>query len=474
MESRAPRFKKNVREALHDPALQAGLARLSTGFVEKRRLAAERLPEFDRLRDEAAAIKDHVLDHLDLYLEAFESRVRENGGQVHWCADAAEARDTILRICEEANARTVTKGKSMVGEEIGINEHLAAHGIAPVETDLGEYVIQLRNEPPAHIVVPAFHLSKEQIADDFRRCHRGFPADRRLDEPREILNEARTLLRERFLAADVGLSGANLLIAETGSIALVTNEGNADLTVTLPRVHIAIAGIEKVVPTLEDAATILRLLARSATGQDLSVYTSFLTGPKRPEDRDGPEAFHVILLDNGRSALLNGPFRDILRCIRCGACLNHCPVFQAIGGHAYGWVYPGPMGSVLTPALTGSKSAYHLPNASTLCGKCADVCPMRIPLPDLLRHWRTRQFAAAETPTAQRFGIGAWAWLAARPALYRHVTGWANRFLRFIAGRRGGLKTLPGAGGWTSVRDFPRPSGPTFFERWPKNGGKAP
>ena len=276
-----------------------------------------------------------------------------SGGHVHWCATADEARDAVLAICRAANARTVTKGKSMISEELGINDHLERHGITPVETDLGEYIIQLRHELPSHIIAPAFHLNREDWEESFRKSHTDLPPDRVFRERRDILTEARTKLRERFLAADVGITGANFLIAETGSSVIVTNEGNGDLTQTLPRVHIALASIEKMVPTIEDCTSLLRVLARSATGQDFSVYTTFSTGARRPGDLDGPDEYHVVLVDNGRSAMLGTEFQEMLRCIRCAACMNHCPVYGAVGGHAYGWVYPGPMGAVLTPSLIG-------------------------------------------------------------------------------------------------------------------------
>ena len=373
MRSTAATFEENAKKALADGKLRDALSRLSEGFPAKRRDAAARLPEFDALRDQARDIKNHVLAHLDFYLEAFEARVTALGGTVHWCRTGTEACDAVLAICRKAGARTVTKSKSMIGEEIAINEHLEKHGIEPIETDLGEYIIQLRQEPPSHIIAPAIHLTKKQIADTFRDKHRQLAPDRSLEEPRTLLEEARGELRDKFIAADVGLTGANMLIAETGSTVLVTNEGNADLTYSLPKVHVVIASLEKVVPTLEDATTILRVLARSATGQDMSVYTTFCTGPKRPGDLDGPDEFHVVLLDNGRTRMLGGEFHEMLRCIRCGACLNHCPVYKAVGGHAYGWVYSGPMGAVLIPGLIGLDEAGHLPNASTFCGKCEEV-----------------------------------------------------------------------------------------------------
>ena len=327
-------FMANARAGLANENLQRALGRARTGFPLRRRLAVERLPEFEELREAGRLIKDHTLDYLDFYLEHYESNVVASGGKVHWAGTPAEACAAVLQICRSVGAKVVTKGKSMVAEEVGLNDFLDANGINPVETDLGEYIIQLRHEPPSHIIAPAIHLVKEQVADTFRAEHRSLDPDRSLIEPRQMCDEARAVLRPRFLAADVGITGANFLVAETGSSIIVTNEGNGDLTQTLPRVHIVMASIEKVVPTLEDAATLLRLLARSATGQEFSSYTTISTGPRRPGDLDGPEQYHVVLLDNGRSALLGGDFQDMLRCIRCAACMNHCPVYSAVGGHA--------------------------------------------------------------------------------------------------------------------------------------------
>jgi L-lactate dehydrogenase complex protein LldF len=355
-----------------------------------------------------------------------------------------------------------------VAEEIGLNAALEAAGMTPIETDLGEYIIQLRHETPSHIIAPAVHLNASQVEADFRRAHRQLPADRDLSQPAQLLNEARAVLRNRFLEADVGITGANFLVAETGSSIIVTNEGNGDLTQTLPTVHIVISSIEKIVPTLEDVAQLLRVLARSATGQEMSVYTTVSTGPRRPAsdgapaDVDGPQEYHVVILDNGRSAMLGGEFQDMLRCIRCGACMNHCPVYHAVGGHAYGWVYPGPMGAVLTPSLIGVDKAGHLPNASTFCGRCESVCPVRIPLPKLMRHWREREFERHLTPAAMRAGLLAWAFFATRPRLYRLTTALAMRVLHQLGRRRGRFRWLPFAGGWTRYRDLPAPQGAPF------------
>ncbi len=466
MDVTSPSFKDNAKEALADAQLQKALGNVRVGMIERRRNAAAALPEFEALRDQARAIKDHTLAHLDLYLEAYEARVTAAGGHVHWAETAADARAAILAICRSVGARTVTKGKSMITEEIELNEFLIEAGMRPVETDLGEYIIQLRDEHPSHIIAPAAHVNKEQVEADFRRVHSHLPPDRDLTEPETLLNEARSVLRQAYFDADVGITGANFLIAETGTSIIVTNEGNGDLTQTLPKVHIVLASIEKLVPTLDDAAQILRVLARSATGQEMSVYTTLSTGPRRPTDTDGPQHYHVVLLDNGRSAMLGTEFQDMLRCIRCGACMNHCPVYHAVGGHAYGWVYSGPMGAVLTPALVGIDKAGHLPNASTLCGRCESVCPMRIPLPRMMRAWREREFERGLNPATQRGGLALWAFLARRPRLYRLATSLAMPALARLGGAKRRIRKLPFASGWTKYRDLPAPEGRTFMQQF--------
>jgi L-lactate dehydrogenase complex protein LldF len=462
----SPQFKNNAKAALADPDLQNALKYVEVNFVSRRREVADKLPEFDALRDSSRDIKNHTLAHLDLYLEEYEARVTAAGGHVHYAITAEDARQIILDLCRKFGAKTVTKGKSMVGEEIGINDFLEANGVTPVETDLGEYIIQLRHELPSHIIAPAVHLTKAQVEADFRRVHTQLPKDRNLDEPTTLLNEARSVLREKFLAADVGITGANFLVAETGTSIIVTNEGNGDLTQTLPKAHIVLASIEKLVPTLEDVAQFLRVLARSATGQEMSVYTTLSTGPRRADDPDGPLEYHVVLLDNGRSAMLGGKFQDMLRCIRCGACMNHCPVYHAVGGHAYGWVYPGPMGAVLTPSLIGIDVAGHLPNASTFCGRCEEVCPVRIPLPAMMRSWREREFERHLSPATVRAGLGFWAFFVKRPWLYGLATSLAARILAYFGKTAGRFKWLPLASGWTRHRDFPAPQGSTFQAQW--------
>ena len=464
----SPQFKENAARAMGDAGLQKALGKAKGAFLQRRGDAVARLPEFEQLREIGRDIKNHTLANLDFYLETYAANVEAAGGKVHWCSTAEEARATVLEICRNAGAKTVTKGKSMISEELGINDHLEAHGIEPVETDLGEYIIQLRREHPSHIIAPAFHLNREDWEKSFREMHTDLPKDRVFSERRDILTEARTKLRNRFLAADVGITGANFLIAESGSSVIVTNEGNGDLTQTLPRVHIALASIEKMVPTLNDACALLRLLARSATGQDFSVYTTFSTGGRRPGDLDGPEEYHVVLIDNGRSNMFGTEFQEMLRCIRCAACMNHCPVYGVTGGHAYGWVYPGPMGSVLTPTLIGVDKAGHLPNASTFCGRCESVCPVKIPLPKMMRHWREREFERHLSPVGARRNLGLWAYVAQRPALYRMATKLAIGTLGLLAQGKGAFRSLPLAGGWTQGRDLPVPEGGTFMDRYAK------
>ena len=471
MQITSPQFKANARHALDDAPLQRALGHVRSGFITKRAVAAAALPEFEQLRDNARDIKDHVLAHLDLYLEAYAEKVEAAGGTVHWAETAEDARRIILDICRKRGARTVTKGKSMITEEIGLNAFLEEHSVAPVETDLGEYIIQLRGEHPSHIIAPAVHVNKDQVEADFRRVHTHLDPERNLEEPTTLLGEARAVLRDKYFQADIGITGANFLVAETGSSIIVTNEGNGDLTQILPKTHVVVASIEKIVPTLEDVSQILRVLARSATGQDMSVYTTVSTGPKRAGDPDGPEEYHVVLLDNGRSAMLGTEFQDMLRCIRCGACMNHCPVYHAVGGHAYGWVYPGPMGAVLTPSLIGVDKAGHLPNASTFCGRCESVCPMRIPLPKMMRHWREREFSRNLNPATARYGLALWAFFARRPALYQGVTRLAMGALGLIGRGRGRFSFLPLAGGWTRHRDLPAPQGGTFQAQWAKARG---
>jgi L-lactate dehydrogenase complex protein LldF len=324
--------------------------------------------------------------------------------------------------------------------------------------------VQLRKEAPSHIIAPAFHLNKEDVAETFRAAHTTLDASRSLDERTSLVLEARALLRARFESADAGITGANFLTAAEGSAIIVTNEGNGDLTRLLPKTHIVLTGVEKVVADLNDAAVLLRLLTRSATGQDISSYVSIMSGPSG--DGDGPENFHVVLLDNGRTNMIGTEAEDVLRCIRCAACLNHCPIYGAVGGHAYGAVYPGPIGAALNPGMIGVANAAHHANASTFCGRCAEVCPVKIPLPKIMRHWRAREYASGLAPKASVFGLNLWAFAAKRPWLYRTGAFLMARLLRAVGGKRGHIRSLPLPRGWFAVRDFPAPQGKTFHELW--------
>ena len=468
MRATSHQFKQNVSVALEDIQLQQALTRVQDGFVGTRASAVARMPEFEQLREQGKQIRNHVLDHLDLYLERYEAAVQKHGGQVHWAEDAEQARDIVSDICKRAEARLVIKGKSMISEEIALNEALEADGLDVVESDLGEYILQLAKEPPSHIIAPAIHKTKTQISELFYNAHQKLGYDKKLDTVPDLVNEAREVLRSRYLAADVGITGANFLVAETGSNIIVTNEGNGDLACTLPKVHIVTASIDKVVPTLDDATALIRLLARSATGQEITSYTTFSSGPKRAEDLDGPEQYHVVLIDNGRTEMLAGAFRDMLRCIRCGACMNHCPVYGVIGGHSYGWVYPGPMGSVLTPNFIGLDVAGDLANACTLNGHCASVCPVKIPLPDLLREHRRRQFVKKLSPAFPRFALAAWAFLAKRPKLYQPLMSISISLMNRLGRAKGKFTSLPLLQAWTKTRDLPAPQSNTFQAQWKK------
>ncbi|BCW87262.1 Lactate utilization protein B [Alphaproteobacteria bacterium SO-S41] len=461
-------FKGRAAKALHDPQLTGALARAKGHFALGRAAAKARTPDFEMLRDRATAIRRRSIALMPDLLERFEARATAAGATVHWAADAADARAIATGICKAHGATRAIKSKSMATEEIELNAHLLSHGITPVETDLGEYIIQLRGETPSHIIAPAVHLTKDQVAETFRAAHTDLDPARDISERQALVKEARVKLREAFLAADVGITGANILVAETGTIVLVSNEGNIDLTASAPRLHIAIAGIEKVVESWDDAGIVLRVLARSATGQDMSSYVTVLTGPAQG-DEVGPRTSHIILLDNGRSTLAAGNKAEMLACIRCGACLNHCPVYTAVGGHAYGGPYSGPMGAVLTPAIDGlTKDTANLPNASSFCGRCEAVCPVRIPLPMLLRHWREDAYAAGLPTRGERWGLGIWRALSTRPWAYR-LTQWsAARGLRFVSWWQGGrIKRLPFAGrGFTATRDIAPPAAKSFQAQW--------
>ncbi|WP_062228084.1 LutB/LldF family L-lactate oxidation iron-sulfur protein [Aureimonas frigidaquae] len=459
-----PDFKQRSGTALSDRLLKVAIDR-TTGTARSKRAAIVGLwPDFEVARARGKAIKDHVVANLGHYLVEFERNARASGAKVHYAQTADEAADLVVRLCQEAGARSVTRSKSMLGEEIGLPHALAEAGIERVETDLAEHIVQLAGERPSHIIWPALHKTREQISELFRVAHQDPHGE---ETPEAMAASARRHLRVKFLNADIGISGANFLVADSGSVCTVTNEGNAEMTTTPPRVHIVTAGIEKLIPSAAHAATMLRLLVRSATGAALTQYTTFHTGPRREGDLDGPQEFHIVLVDNGRTRMLADPaLRDMLRCIRCGACMNHCPVFNQIGGHAYGGTYPGPMGAVLTPVFDGLERSRDLVGACTLNGRCREVCPVDIPLPTLIKGWRDRSWREGLEPLSVRTGVGAWVFLAAHPRLYRLATRTANLALRLMGRKAGRIARLPLAGaGWTAHRDMPAPDAPSFLSQ---------
>jgi L-lactate dehydrogenase complex protein LldF len=462
-------FPALARDALARPNLQQSLRGVRRMMPALHAAALRDLPDYRELRQRAREIRDRTLAELDLHLLRFEERVLATGGRVHWARTGEDASRIVAAICAEARARTVIKSKSMVTEEVDLNETLERCGLQVTETDLGEYIIQLRGERPSHILAPALHVSLREVGETFA-AHHHRERSRAPETAAEMLAEARQVLRRIFRSADVGVTGANFLVAETGGVVIVTNEGNADLTASLPDTHIVVTGIEKVVPTLDDVGVLLRLLARSAIGEPLSAYTTFVHGPRPATDTSGPRNFHVVLVDNGRSQLLGTPARDILRCIRCSACLNHCPVYTAVGGHAYGSVYSGPMGAALTPALSRHEDTAHLPAASTFCGRCEAVCPVAIPIPALLRYWRGQNFVRSSS--AERRALVLWRRLADAPFVYRLALTGAAWFLRAIsvpassAGERVVRRLPPPFSGWSRVRDLPAPQGESFQARW--------
>jgi L-lactate dehydrogenase complex protein LldF len=447
---------------LNDPILHGALTRATKRYVTNRTNAMALLPDADAVRDYARQVRAHTLSHLGRYLAQFAEAVEAAGGHVHWAHEAAEARRIVLDLAHSHGVKLAVKTKSMLSEELGLNHALEAVGVRVVESDLGEYIVQLAEERPSHILTPAVHKTREQVGDLFHE-KLGIPLTH---EPAELTRAARAELRRVFFSADMGISGVNFGVAETGTLCLATNEGNGRMTTTLPRLHVALMGIERLVPTLDDLSVILQLLGRNSTGQKLTVYTNLLTGPRRPDEPDGPQELHVILVDNGRSRVLGSRLAEILYCIRCGTCLGACPVYREIGGHAYGSVYMGPIGSVLTPALYGIQAWSDLPHASSLCAACRDACPVRIDLPGLLLELRDESVRAGRVPLWLRWGIRAYRIAATSPARFRwasRLAAWGTRLLA----RQGWIRRLPPPlAAWTDHRDFPAFAARSFSQRW--------
>ena len=468
MEPRTRNFRQGSASALADEQIQRNLDGLYSGFHSARLTASAATSRWDELRDQGRRIKWHVIENLDYYLELLAENVEKAGGHVFFAQDAKAASDYVVSVANSRGVEMVVKSKSMLSEEMGLNERLESEGIEPVETDLGEYIVQLAGDTPFHIIAPAIHKSREQVSDLFAEK---LGTDR-IEDIEELTREARRQLREKFLAAGMGISGANFLVAESGTVTLVTNEGNGRMCTSMPKVHVAISGMEKVVPSLEDLGLFLRLLIRSATGQMLSSYVTTVTGPRRSEEEDGPEEFHLVIVDNGRSRMLaDEHLREALLCLRCGACLNACPVYRKVGGHAYGWVYPGPIGAIVSPMLTGLSDGKDLPYASTLCGACKEACPVRIDIPRMLLYLRKELTQGENYPSeravdgAERIAMKGWrASVSTGGAM--QAANWVGRLGQSLMSGAPGASELPGPlSGWSDHRDVPELKEP-FRSRW--------
>jgi len=456
-------------ETIANPRLAEAYRSSTVRLFTHRLNAIGEVPGFERLRDAGRAVKRHTIENLDYYLTQFADSVERNGGKMHWAPTAADVCRIVVEIVQQSAAREVVKAKTMVGEEVELNHALEAVGIRAIETDLGEFIIQLAGDRPAHIVAPAIHKTREDVSDLFVEHVKS----EHTMVPEELTAIARRALREMFQKAGVGVSGANFAVAETGTVVTVENEGNIRMCTTVPRVHIALVGIEKLIPRLADLGIFLRLLGRSGTGQKLTSYTSLLTGPRR-EGEDGPQEMHVVMVDNGRTKSLADPkMREMLYCIRCGACLNTCPVYRKIGGHAYGGVYSGPIGALVTPEIVGIAQARELPFASSLCGACREVCPVKINIPDLLLHLRAEAQEHApqhsQALLSERLMFRLWAWGMRHPAVYALGSRFA-RWGQVLLARQGWIRKIPAypASQWTKERDFPALAPEAFHDRWKK------
>lgn len=446
--TRSIREHPNVRESITG----------ATGTFDRGRAESWRHIDVERWRDWCRDVKQHALTRLDHYLEEAATHLEEHGVHVHWAEQAEDVHRVLATIVEAHGVRRVVKAKSMLSEELGVNAYLEARGVHVRETDLGEYILQLLGESPSHILGPAIHKNLDDCRALFERVLGTAPDA----TPEALAAAARAALREEFLAADLGISGGNFLAADTGTLALIENEGNIRLSTSTPRVHVALVGIEKVVPRLTDLSALIQITTRNATGQPIGNYVSLIQGPKTDQEADGPEEVHVVFVDNGRTTLLADERAwEALRCVRCGACLNICPVYRQTGGHAYGYVYSGPIGAILAPGLLGLDEAMPLPFASTLCGACEDVCPVRIPIPDILLAWRERAVREGLVPRTERVGMRAYAATADHPSWFSS----AGALLRFIPREMGG-RALPVLGGWTDERSPPRPSATPFRKLW--------
>lgn len=463
-------FNERVNQGIQDSFMRGAVVGAQERMGTRRLDATIELGNWEEWRKHGEEIRKHVLDHLDYYLEQLSENVAKRGGHVFFAQTAEQANEYIRGVIKEKNAKKVVKAKSMVTEEIHLNQCLEDAGCEVIETDLGEYILQVDDhDPPSHIVVPALHKNKEQIRDVFSE-KLGY---NKTEKPEELAWHAREMLRQEYLTADVGITGCNFAVAETGSISLVTNEGNADLVTSLPKTQITVMGMERLVPTFEEMEVLVSLLTRSAVGQKLTSYITVLTGPREEQDVDGPEDFHLVIVDNGRSNILGGEFQSILQCIRCAACINVCPVYRHVGGHSYGSIYSGPIGAVLSPLLGGYEDYKELPYASTLCGACTEVCPVKIPLHELLhKHRQTIVEKEGKAPISEKLAMKAFGLGAASPSLYNLGSKFApTAMLPFTSGD----KISKGVGplkAWTEIREFPAPNKERFRD-WFKNRGKG-
>jgi L-lactate dehydrogenase complex protein LldF len=474
VQSHTKDFRQGAGAALSDPKIQANLEGLYNGFHQARIDASDQTPDWEALQDKGRAIKAHTLDNLAYYLEMVEQNVIASGGHIYFAKDAEAASNYVVNLAKERGIELVIKGKSMVSEEMALNHRLEEEGIEPVETDLGEYIVQLAEETPFHIIAPAIHKSRGEVSELFVE-KLNVPM---YDNIEDLTREARDQLRQKFVDAGMGITGANFIVAETGTVTLVTNEGNGRMCTSMPKIHVAITGMEKVVPSIEDLGLFLRLLIRSATGQRISSYVTTVTGPRGEDEVDGPEEFHLVIVDNGRSKMLADPnLREALYCLRCGACLNACPVYRKVGGHAYGWVYPGPIGAIVSPMLTNLSEAKDLPYASTLCGACKEACPVKINIPRMLLYLR-KELTQGETypehksvSMAESTAVKGWRASVSSSFMMR-LSNLGGRLLQLPFVRGGRIDRLPSPlSGWTKHRKFPAIASKPFRTRW-KNIGK--
>src|SRR3954463_12125752 len=458
-------FHEASEKAAHDERLKKSVNfAVLKQYVARQEMMAT-LPNAEAMRTLAGEIKQHALDHLDYYLEQLKTNVEKRGGRVHFASDASEAREIILKIARDAGCKRVIKSKSMVSEEIELAHHMEAAGLDVVETDLGEFIVQIDHDKPSHIVAPIVHKDRQSIATLFSKYF-GTPYN---EDAKAMTAQARKHLRDKFRNADFGMTGGNFLVAETGQICVVENEGNARQSMTTPRVLVSLVGIEKVIPRLSDLSVMLKLLARSATGQAMTIYTSIFGGVRGEGEKDGPAEFHLVLMDNGRSEILASEYRETLRCIRCGACLNACPIYRKIGGHAYGYVYSGPIGALITPLFQGLENYKDLPQASSLCGACYEACPVKINIPQHLINMRRDIVNSQLNGFWERVVYRLWAWGMKSAFVYWLVSAMQKMDLRRRAKGTGWVEKLPKvASGWTQIRDMPAPAAKTFHQMWRK------